>query len=85
MHLLARIKAAFTNEKVRASSVGVVASAGQELRQPFSYDAAVRRYASWIYAALIRASRCIQNTRMLSGRRVRRARTASARAHTPSS
>jgi HK97 family phage portal protein len=51
MHLLARIKAAFTNEKVRASSVGVVASAGQELRQPFSYDAAVRRYASWIYAA----------------------------------
>jgi HK97 family phage portal protein len=51
MNLLARIKAAFTNEKVRASSVGVVASAGQELRQPFSYDAAVRRYASWIYAA----------------------------------
>jgi HK97 family phage portal protein len=51
MNLLARIKAAFTSEKVRASSVSVVGAAGQELRQPFSYDAAVRRYSSWVYAA----------------------------------
>ena len=50
MNFLTRLKAAFSNSAYMTSSVKVI-SGGDAVRQPFSYQSAVRAYRSWIYAA----------------------------------
>ena len=55
MSILARIKAAFSNERWLESTMTVLR--GEEAkRAPFSQQAAVSAYRSWVYACLLYTS-----------------------------